>query len=104
MLPQMYKGEGYDSTWLADSGTMARSYAADVRGCTWLFECAWFGEVDTFSYRDQPGLAYAIDRLGLHDGVRLFRSYQLHRLTRMAALPGGGASAGAAAWAPARKA
>jgi hypothetical protein len=42
-----------------------------VRGCTWLLECVWFGELDLFSYRDQPGLPIVLDKLKLWDNVEV---------------------------------
>ena len=62
---QTYEREGYGSNHLIESNVLLRDYRPEQRGCTMLLECAWFGELDMFTYRDQLGFPYVMDKLGL---------------------------------------
>ena len=63
---QTYEMEGYESNNnLIESNMLIRDYRPEQRGCTQLLECAWFGELDMFTYRDQPSFPYVMDQLGL---------------------------------------
>lgn len=68
---QVYKAEEYDSTGMIESNVLIRSYSEASRGCMLLMECAWFGELHTFSYRDQPSAPYVLDKLNLWSRVQL---------------------------------
>lgn len=60
MQAQVYQAEGYDvdeQGKLIESMVLLRDYRTQQRGCTLLLECAWFGELDLFTYRRAPAFA-----------------------------------------------
>lgn len=71
---QEYTQEVYDSKAMLDSDLLIRSYAPEHLGCTLLLECAWFGEIDTFSPWDQPSLPYVLDKLHMWSHVNVLPS------------------------------
>ena len=81
---QTYQMEGFDSNRLIESNLLVRDYTAAARGCTLLLECAWFGELDMFTYRDQPGFPYVMDKLGLWEHVKIADHRDKKHLLRMA--------------------
>jgi Protein of unknown function (DUF616) len=68
---QTYQRDGFDSTHLIHANLLLRNYSPRARGCTLLMECAWFGETDQFTYRDQPGFPYIMDTLNLWPFVHI---------------------------------
>lgn len=80
----MYSDEGFNSDQMIDSNLLIKSYGPNERGCTLLLECAWYGELDTFSYRDQPGFPYVSEKLGLWPFLELHMPELKFNLTRHA--------------------
>ena len=68
---------------MIESNLLIRDYSKPARGCTLLLECAWFGELDMFTYRDQIGFPYVMDKLELWEYATIAENWQKRDLLGM---------------------